>query len=135
MQTETKSKFRFVVDRRTWYRGRGDFGSRLLRDDGCRCCLGFECQSRGIADQYLLDCELPEGVLETWRFQVPKEQPVRNTLENLFTEAGLVDDGQTTDIVIRITAVNDDKDYSESDRENRLTELFAERGIEIVFEN
>lgn len=30
-----------VVDRRTWYRGRGALGSALFRVDGQRCCVGF----------------------------------------------------------------------------------------------
>jgi hypothetical protein len=46
---------KFVVDRRTWYRGEGSSDSRLLTEDGKRCCIGFVGQQCGIPDGALLN--------------------------------------------------------------------------------
>lgn len=39
-----------IVNRATWYRGKGHEQSQLLRDDGTRCCIGFYAQACGVPD-------------------------------------------------------------------------------------
>ena len=35
---------KFTVDRKTWFRGQSSSDSKLLREDGQRCCIGFVAQ-------------------------------------------------------------------------------------------
>lgn len=47
---------KFVIDRKTWWRGQGSGGSRLLRScDGMMCCIGSVCLQLGSKQEDIRD--------------------------------------------------------------------------------
>lgn len=111
----------YTIDRRTWYRGKGDIESKLLRPDGMRCCIGQIAQQCGVADASILhepavvrkDGEAIAGKWPAW-----------------FLGSG----GQSYDLC-ECYEDNDNRDLTEVERERRLTETFAKHGDTLVFVN
>ncbi len=101
---------KFTVDRATWWRGDWS-GSRLLRNDGNRCCIGFVGQQCGIPDEDLVGM----GALR------PESKPQIPT--QLMTAEGWI--GQAYGI--------NDAPMDDSERESELVALFAKNGHEIEF--
>jgi hypothetical protein len=58
----------YTVSRKTWYRGKTDEDSSLLRPDGQRCCIGFVAEQCGVSDAGAMNTltarELPSRSLE-----------------------------------------------------------------------
>lgn len=119
-----------VIDRATWFRGRGPAQSRLLTDQGKRCCLGFECQALGYKDEQLIDVpspgilcsyEHPEAVPDhmQWLADFNKDQDI---FENSITCLDLI-------------AINDNPSISDPERESQISEIFANNGVEVKFIN
>jgi hypothetical protein len=109
---------KFIVDRKTWYRGKGIKDSRLLREDGKMCCIGFVGKQCGVPDTDLLGIGnvtvglQGHGLFPAW---------VRNTL---------------TSISIRNAySTNDSEDLTDSEREAQLKEIFLREGDEIEFQD
>ena len=107
----------FVVDRKTWYRGKGSEGSRLLDSSGQRCCLGFVAEQCGIGDEDLLGSPDIIGV---------SYPAVVNFPEWLYK------DGETADAGF-VYEVNDSCSISDEKRERMLKRVFAQAGDEIQF--
>lgn len=132
---------KFRVIREMWHRGRGGYRSALLTTQGTRCCLGFLAAECGIPDQAMLSrgsfhdlCvrEYPESDREI----------DREVAERLPTSLIGLDEFNVmnTDLTNRIIDANDtERDDAFSyggepeTREQRLTRLFAEGGIEVEF--
>jgi len=108
---------KFIVDRKTWYRGKGPDKSKLLRVDGTRCCIGFVGQQCGVSDDLMLDrpgvesfhCA-PTGLLPLFPAWI-----------------------YTTDDLMYAYDVNDEPELSEAERESQLQSIFAKHGDEIEF--
>jgi hypothetical protein len=115
---------KYVVDRRTWFRGKGADDSKLLMDNGMRCCIGFVGKQCGISDDDLL------GVAEVTAMHYDKKKFPTWMREpySLKGKAGLTVIGQAYH-------TNDDENINDEQREARLKEIFAEAGDEIIFEN
>lgn len=113
---------KLIIDREKWYRGKGPDGSRLLRTDGCRCCLGFDLQRRGFTDEQLLDVGVPEAV-ET-------DAPIDGLTFAFEDERDGFGPTGTNELLVEF---NDNPDLSESERELRITSAFAEIGVEVEF--
>jgi hypothetical protein len=105
---------KYTVDRRTWYRGHS-VGSRLLRDDGGKCCIGFVGQQCGISNAELFDMQVAYGVPS-------KLWPTWMT------------DESSADIW-HAYHTNDDENITDEVREVRLQTIFARHGDEIEFVN
>jgi hypothetical protein len=110
---------KYIVDRRTWYRGMTDDGnSLLLRSDGKRCCIGFVGQQCGIVDEELLNkgtvYKAPSALWPDWM----KESKI-----NFGTDIALA---YETNDTVRLT---------DESREAILKKIFARNGDEIEFEN
>jgi len=63
-----------VVDRKEWFRGRGDVNSRLLNTKihfaENKCCLGFMCLQAGFNMKDIINVSTPIG-----RSTIPNEKP------------------------------------------------------------
>jgi hypothetical protein len=105
---------KFIVDRQKWYRGRGADDSKLLREDGTRCCIGFVGQQCGLSDERLSG--------ESSVFGVPNDRWPKWMI------------GYTSSVVAAYV-VNDDKKISDEKREFALKKIFSENGDEIEFVN
>lgn len=112
---------KFVVDRKTWYRGQGESGSCLFHPENGRCCLGFFANAIGHSDEEIDDVAMPDGITN------PKNWP-----ESLLT----IDDGgyMYTELTGKIATVNDNSNIEDDEREEQLTELFLKADVEVVFE-
>jgi hypothetical protein len=107
---------KFIVERKTWYRGNGSSSSMLLRDDGTRCCIGFVGKQCGIADGILLHRGAAHQV----------DAPIRKW--PVWFKVG-----EAASPLSEAYTINDDPSLSEPVREEKLISLFAENGDEIVF--
>lgn len=124
----------FVIDRKTWARGR--YGeSYLLSHTGQKCCLGFFAESCGIAQDKLLGVSTLSGLFESAETSIPSV---------FFVQAysnGFFDDSQLS---YRLMTVNDYKIPFDTDdikraeyemlREQMIAELFALVDIKVTFE-
>ena len=108
----------FVVHRPTWLRDCG-YGVLFDPSTGMRCVLGFLAKSLGVEDRDLEHKDQPRAV---WGDELPL--PIQ----------GLNDeDADGMHIWQRIVATNDVRGLPEEQREDRLTDLFASAGIEVLF--
>lgn len=125
-----------VIDRSEWCRGQGDVNSKLLKEDGQKCCLGFLC----LADN------IPSCVI--WRVSMLNKAKSTLTgpkLEETESFKLLVNSVYSpTTFALTASTINDEiltkqnnfyNLKTEEDREKLLIELFAEKGIELSFIN
>ena len=93
-----------AVDRNTWHRGKGLKGSRLLRPDGKKCCIGFLGIELGVCKKELLGLkvlgEVEVGAIETFslkheiRLMRAYETNDDTKITEAVREARLIDIGQ-----------------------------------------
>jgi len=112
---------KFIVDRKTWYRGRGGAYSRLLTNDGKRCCIGFVCKQAGIPDSSIKN----ERSIASCEME-PKK---RKAIEKSKLPHWLGEHSQ----VIYCYHINDNHSLTDGLREKLLKERFAMHGDEIEF--
>jgi len=105
---------KFIVERKTWFRGKGAEESRLLRNDGTRCCIGFVGKQCGVTDEEMLNRSVIKRVSE----------PGLKGFPEWMYEMRKIDDAYTW---------NDTTDYTDQEREARLIAVFAKHGDEIEF--
>ena len=114
------ARVRFTVYRETWARG-GHEGTRLLGEDGMRCCMGHLARDLGVADAACLDRSItPRRAYGAAGFQPLPDPAVDRYLRVANSGASFV-------------AVNDDPSIPDGEREALLTEMFADQGIDVTF--
>jgi hypothetical protein len=146
---------RVVVDRATWLHGEGSMASKLQRrGDNKRCCVGFACIAYGVPEDQLLGHSSPLVVaglphsFDKWNFD-PSNTNGYRALHAAFaindcivgqrpgsTSGGSSQYSETVEVIKKYGA--DDRGAApikdDADREARLVALFADRGIELVFD-
>jgi hypothetical protein len=106
----------YTVKRSQWYRGNGSDQSKLLREDGQRCCIGFVGQQCGIKDADLLDnasvrsCDESVNGWPSWFIAYPSSEDLQAAY-----------------------SVNDSEDTTDEYREARLTAIFERYGDTLLF--
>lgn len=123
-----------TIDRQTWYRGYD--GAKLLTGTtGRRCCLGFLGQACGIPDQLMLDKAYPTHSECIGQFA---DSPAKFLVDGT-TKLGAVPPQEMLRAGLYgyepFTAINDDPELTDTDREAKLTELFAQHDIQVTFIN
>lgn len=132
-----------VVDRKRWYRGKGNIRSRLLRpEDNQMCCLGFYGLSCGLKEENIIDVGFPSQVRTGQRHGVDKShKPVplpkeMHWLEETISKQIGEDSSVFEEEVERtIGEINDNEEIDEETRERLLTEEFAKHNINVTFIN
>jgi len=112
---------KLVIDRKTWYRGKGSKDSRLLNNEGQKCCLGFLATACGIEDEKIFNtskCDFLD-------FEDVEKFP-RTICDKL---------GYDTALTMSLYEINDSYYFDNIQREKLLTEQFVEAGIEVEFIN
>ena len=110
---------RVTVKLDNWLRGEKD--SMLYRDrDGKMCCLGFVAIASGLTRGNITDCACPYEV-ET------------DDLRGLWGKL-LDSPGDDSVFAHKAMQINDSLDLTDEARQEKLIALFAENGIELVFE-
>ena len=121
-----------IIDRRTWLRGEGSRKSYLLRtEDDKRCCLGFYAKECGLPDS-----QIQERVSLRSLFFTGSEIPNFNWLganRRLYNDSK--DPKRKRELHDLLTEANDDEVISEQQREERITNLFAQAGFTVRFIN
>lgn len=122
----------FVVKRSGWVRGNIGGYSSLLNDQHNKCCLGFLALACGAEKEDIRD--------KSYWGLVPKlkKHPIYSFLVESDRFPGSFPGsfyGKETYLGKAIVSINDDSEITESDREAKLTELFAEMNIKVIFED
>lgn len=120
----------FTVKRSGWLRGEGGHPSLLFRPkDQKRCCIGFYLKACGLSDSSLEDKPSP--------YDIPRVETALPAAATWLLEHG---NGNTSlsseansEYCIELMRVNDARLASAPDRERRIIELFAQRGIIVKF--
>ena len=111
----------FTIDRNTWYRGQGDRESRLRRDDGQQCCVGF------FANQV---CGVdPDRLVGVPSLGTLVENPFNGNDDALEYENTFADRFET------LYQLNDNAGISNSEREYGIALEFNEMGVTVTFTN
>jgi len=112
---------KLIIKRKRWLRGKPD-NSALRNADGKQCCLGFLARACGATTKDILGLPDPGA---TTGIAWPKG----------ISPGGRGYDGYgNTALVGRIISTNDSRGLLPEARERQLKELFAEAGVEVVFE-
>ena len=109
----------FTVKRSEWFRGKGSVESKLLREDGKRCCIGFVGQQCGFTDEQLRNVSSVSWTL--FNADVRKEQWPSWMSERYGGD------------IQAAYGTNDDEKLTDEERETKLKEIFARNSDEIVF--
>jgi len=139
-----KKQEELVINRQTWLRGTGGAISRLYREDGKRCCLGFYCKNHGISDELLEDqpslydvqqnfheAMIPNEVM--WLLDFSRENTTNHFDANSKIARLLM---EANDAIFRKGNNWNDKfgvRITEAEREAKIIELFAKQGIVVRF--
>jgi hypothetical protein len=107
----------FIVKRSSWYRGHGSDPSRLLREDGQRCCIGFVGQQCGVSD------DIVRGIAQVTDIADLNNQEKFPAWMQMNSKVG------------EAYETNDDSCIDDRLREATLKEIFAENGDSISFED
>lgn len=109
---------KFTVDRKRWLHGEGEQRSCLLRSDGRMCCLGFACLAAGHTEDEIRDVATPNGLT--------RRRDGRCLLPN-YNASQIGDAMEWNDCV-------PDAEFSDAEREAKITERLAQIGLEVSFE-
>ncbi len=111
-----------TVDRKTWYRGKGDRGSRLRRPDGQQCCIGFLAKRLGATDHDILNMKT---LLQLTN--VKKDEPTVTGCATFMNGA--------SNYLPAAYETNDRKLMTGKEREKELKELGKKMGVRFKFIN
>ncbi len=88
------------------------------------CCLGFFAKACGFRNDEITEIATPRGArdaLGKWPSWV--------------VEGTLIGWGENSDAIEEIIGVNDEDGLTMSEREKRLTKLFAKQGVRVTFKD
>jgi len=114
-------KLNLVISRKKWGRGKED--GRLLKDNGTMCCLGFAAKADGLKG--LRRVGMPSNIRSIVNGTPP---PANGFVERLLDEGH--DD---TKLCCELANTNDDMITTDSQKEKKITSLFAEKDIRVTF--
>ncbi len=114
----------FTVDRKTWYRGKGGMFSKLLKEDGRKCCLGFLAKAYGYEDS---------DILNKASFRNLSDASLITRLLVGDSNNELLGENYCTSLHETIADINDNRTFSDETKEKELTELFAQADIKVNF--
>jgi hypothetical protein len=127
-----------VIDRKTWDRGGNPDGSKLLdAKTGKKCCLGFLATACGYTDEQIITITTPAMLLNESELKPVVLKPVEafGKLVMLSHWDSLYGKYLNTEVCTEMMKVNDIAYYTgeEDAREDELTKLFKEIGVEVIF--
>lgn len=131
---------KLIIDRKTWYRGQRADTSKLLRNDGMRCCLGFYLQSCGMDDQGnrgTIEMGTPASLLNDVGAEIPEEAQwlIDMVGSDAANDCICAENSKECQRLMSLNDVPSSSVYPESDREMAITKIFAEHGIAVEFIN
>jgi len=123
--------FKFTVKRKYWLRGEGSDNSFLLRDaeqneDMLMCCLGFGALACGYQEEDIIGAANPNDMVDY--------RPL-GFFQQITEEIHELQEYKPNQKGIDLMATNDAESLSDTEREAKLTELFASIDVEVTFED
>lgn len=119
-----KKLIKVVIDRKRWYRGKGDLGNSMLRTPSRKqCCLGFACRVLGAKAKDILGKAMPDDVSDDI------------DLPGLVVPALFSSGKNSSHFSSRAAIINDDMDISDRSRESKLRALAKASGFRFQFIN
>lgn len=122
---------KLVIKRSKWLRGGKDGNgaealSLLMNKDGHKCCLGFYVRACGYK-KALKGKACPDDEI-----QVPRE--AKWLLDSVDEQRHLrLKDYYNSNACNNLMMINDNEHFPQSERELKLTKLFAKQGITVIF--
>jgi len=110
---------KLIIDRKKWRRGHDDGNTYLLAENGM-CCLGFDTINEGFSNSEIKDCFEPANLCKKIMGLTKPTQD--GSFEN-------------TVIATRLMIINDSENYTEENREKKITKLFSKIGRKVEFIN
>lgn len=107
---------KFTIDRKSWYRGNGPAVSKLLREDGKMCCVGFFAKACGFSDSDINGAE---------RLEIP--------LATACAEGRDMGDDVREQDMQGIYGINDNITMHDSQREVLIKDKFRLIGVDVEF--
>lgn len=126
-----------VVKKSEWYCGMGSEHSRLLRHDGCKCCIGFACLAAGLTEEQIRGYGGINGlaavgaILSEHQFSALQQVPLWIPKSPAMPPEMRYDG--TPEWVRNAYVINDDKTISDDVRIEKLTTLGLANGVEFIF--
>lgn len=118
----------FTIDRNRWFRGELPEGSRLRRErDGMQCCLGFYSLACGFSEQEITGVAWPSSLASSMSGFPEQMQWLLEVRPNLRTVQTMI--GDLNDQCSNAPFLKD------PEREVKIAEIFAARGITVTFIN
>lgn len=121
---------KFTVNRKRWFRGKGDTKSALLTPSDKMCCLGFYARSCGLPKSQILNILSPMEV----HFQTETDDYGVAVGKNKNWHTKLVKNGVNTKTCQQLMVVNDNEELEDKKRESKIKALFKTIGITVKFE-
>jgi hypothetical protein len=117
-----------TVKRKGWRRGKGGYTSKLRREDGLMCCLGFACRAAHISAKNIAGIADPAELVNR-RVRFP------TSLSGLIVppHAGHPHFADITPVCDELIRTNDDEDITDRKREQKLARLGKKAGIAFTF--
>ncbi len=136
-----------TIDRLKWARGKNNGVSALLNPDGNMCCLGFAAlQITGLTEEQIAGYGQYEELTDETDFLIEHGTPFCEPFDGEDDWGPTIADTkfhnqavEINDFVLGTTCINygNRNVYmeTEAEREEQLTELFKENGIDVTFIN
>ena len=112
---------KLIIDRKIWFRGTT---SRLLAEDGRRCCVGIYCAALGVPDEAIRNGRTVD--------ELDKQEDV-DSIKRLAPWLSGVDIGGNYLNAEKLYLTNDAANISERKREQLISRTFADNGVEVEF--
>lgn len=127
-----------TIDRTMWHRGQGAGSSALrVQETGKMCCLGFLALECGYSAKEITTFTSPGTLAQSQDLaanKFPEKLVDPNMIVNKFDDKNRARSGNTP-LCTELMVVNDDRHMTERGREDELSTIFAEAGIEVQFIN
>lgn len=126
---------KFVVDRETWYRGKGSYHSCLLNKSNKMCCLGFYALACGLDKNVIRDITSPMAAVNLSNGKYSEDihgQEVKRKSSKIW-KTKLVPKKDNSAICRKLMIINDNKLITDEKREVKITRLFEKIGIQVKF--
>ena len=116
---------KLIIDRKTWFRGKGATDSYLLNMDGMKCCLGFYSLSCGHTKKSIELKAAPSDIYDDGRV-------IKKGMRELLTHDCTYH--YDNPLCYQLMETNDKK-MSEKTRETKISKLFKEINVNVKFIN
>src|SRR5882724_8027325 len=126
---------KLTVKRYQWFRGQPSRQSKLLRHDGKMCCLGFAALASGYNPSDIREVTTPQSLATNFRTEKPMGVIARLVGPGSYDENYYKSTDHCGEIMQTNDFTIDQGVLGDTERECRLSWLFAKIDVEVTFED